>query len=59
MIIKGKEIPLRFDGHKMYINIRALSEDEIDKLEIYELTSPEAFTPETNYFSSEYEINQR
>ena len=60
MVIKGKKIPLKFDGQKMYINIRAQSGEEIDRLEIYDLTSPEPFVPEANDFHNlEYNIIHR
>ena len=59
MVIEGKEIPLKFDGRKMYINIRAPSEEEVDKLDIYELTSPEPFTPENDKIKYDDDIIHR
>ena len=59
MVIEGKDIPLNFDNRKMYISIRATSEEEIDKLEIYELVSPEPFAPEVNYSHNLDHINHR
>ena len=46
MIIEGTEIPFNFDGRKMFLNILCPSIEEMDLLEVYELTSPEPFTPE-------------
>ena len=45
MVIEGKEIPLNFDGRKMYLNISRPTNDEIDALDFYELTSPDHFDP--------------
>ena len=48
MIVDGKEVPFKFDGRKMYLKIRKPSQEEIDTLEILEITSPEPFEPETD-----------
>ena len=48
MIVDEKEIPLEFDGRKMYLNIRKPTQDEIDTLDILEITSPEPFEPEAD-----------
>ena len=59
MIIEGTEIPFDFDGRKMYINIRCPSKEELDLLEIYELTSPEQFIPENDKEKQQELINRR
>ena len=41
---------LKFNGRKMYIDIRLPSEEEINTLEVYELTSPEPFNSEQESF---------
>ena len=48
MIVDEKEISLKFDGRKMYLNIRKPTQEEIDTLEIFEITSPEPFEPESD-----------
>ena len=48
LTIEGKDIPLKFDGRKMYLDIRQPTEDEVDTLEVFELTSPEPFEPDGN-----------
>ena len=57
--IEGKNSPLKFDGRKMHINIRLPLEEEIDKLEVYELTSPEPFNPEDEKSDEIEQIYQR
>ena len=47
MIIEDKEIPLEFDGLKMFLRIRAPTSDEMGRLPTYELTSPSTFIPDT------------
>jgi len=47
MMIEDNEIPLEFDGLKMYLNIRCPTPNEIDYLPTYELTSDESFVPDT------------
>ena len=46
MVIEHKEIPIEFDGRKLYLKISRPSEQDIKDLESYELTSPEDFVPE-------------
>ncbi len=46
MIIADREIPSKFDGQKMFLDIRRPSEEELHTLESYELTSPCKFNPE-------------
>ena len=43
--IEDKKIPLEFDGRKMFIRIHRPTEDELEKLDHYELTSPDYFDP--------------
>ena len=47
IIIEDKEIPLLYDGRKMYLNIRKPSKNELYELESFELTSPEVFIPDS------------
>ena len=47
MIVDEKEIPLTFDGRKLYLKIRKPTPEEIDSLEIFEITSPDPYEPET------------
>ena len=49
-MIDRVEIPLRFDGRN-FLNIRKPSEIELEKLEVFELTSPTAFEPQEKEFS--------
>ena len=49
--IEGKDIPLKFDRRKMYIDIRLQLEEEIDRLEVYELTTLMSFSEQ---FGSSY-----
>ena len=51
MVIDSVEIPLRFDGRKMFLNIRKPSEIELEELEVFELTSPTTFEPQEKEFS--------
>ena len=46
MIIEHKNIPMKFDGRKLYLDISKPTEDDLKTLESYELTSPERFIPE-------------
>ena len=48
MRIEDREIPLEFDGLKMYLNIRCPTNDEMDELPILELTSDRPFIPDSN-----------
>ena len=60
MIISDREIPLQYDGRKMFVNIRRPSEEELDLLESYELTSPNEFIPDsTDEIISRRKHNQR
>ena len=45
MIADEREIPLNYDGRKMYLNIRRPSDEELKSLEIIEITSPDPFEP--------------
>ena len=47
IIIEEKEIPLIFDGLKMYIKIRRPTNEELQSLPSYELTSPSRFVPDS------------
>ena len=40
MNIEERNFDIQFDGHKMYINIRRPTDEDLQKLEIFELTSP-------------------
>jgi hypothetical protein len=53
MIVGGRQVPLEYDGRKMYLNIRRPTEDELNDLETYEITSPLPFIPdsEENYIT--------
>lgn len=44
--IEDKNIPLEFDGRKMYIPIQRPTDEELHSLDCYELTSPDQFNPE-------------
>ena len=46
MIIANREIPLQFDGRKMFLDIQRPLEEDLHILELYELTSPLEFAPE-------------
>ena len=43
MKIEDREFPLCFDGRQTFINIRRPTPHELDILEVFELTSPDAF----------------
>ena len=45
--VEDKTIPLCFDGRKMFLDIRRPTERELDTLDIFEMTSPDAFEPDT------------
>ena len=45
MKIEDKNIPLEFDGRKMFIQIHRPTEEELETLNHYELTSPDYFDP--------------
>ena len=45
MVVEDRVIPLKYDGHNMYLNIRHPTEDEIDSLDIFEITSPQPYEP--------------
>ena len=47
MIVDEREIPLSYDGRKMFLKIRKPSQEEIDTLEMLEITSPDPFDPES------------
>ena len=47
-MIEEKEIPLTFDGRKLFLNIRRPSYEELHDLESFEITSPAPFEPEKN-----------
>ena len=46
MIIEHKNIPIKFDGRKLYLDIAKPTEDDLRTLETYKLTSPDPFVPE-------------
>ena len=46
LIVERRNIPLEFDGRKMYLSVRKPSEQESLTLNTYELTSPAPFNPE-------------
>ena len=43
ILVEDKEIPLKFDGRKTYLEIRRPSQHELDMLEVFEMTSPMPF----------------
>ena len=45
ILVEDKEIPLKFDGRKTYLEIRRPSQHELDMLEVFEMTSPMPFEP--------------
>ena len=47
IIMADREIPLEFDGRKMFLNIRRPSDDEMELLPSYELTSSNEFVPDS------------
>ena len=47
MTIEEKDIPLLFDGRKMFVRIRKPTKIEIESLPSYELTAPDVFVPDT------------
>ena len=49
MKIWDREFPLCFDGRKKFINIRRPTPHELDILEVFELTSPDAFDPDIKH----------
>ena len=49
MIIEHKNVPLHFNGRKLYLNIRYPSDQDIQTLESYELTSPKKDPTPTSY----------
>ena len=40
MVVEEKDTPLRYDGRKLYLNIRKPTDEEIERLDIFEITSP-------------------
>ena len=54
MIIEHKEIPLNFDGRKLYLNIRKPTDSDYDTLQTYEITSPENFVPDPTTNKTSY-----
>ena len=48
IILAEKDIPLQFDGRKLFINIRKPSNEELELLPSYKLTSPNEFIPDSN-----------
>ena len=46
IMVNDREISLKLDGRKMYLNIRKPMQDEIDTLDTLEMTSPLPFEPE-------------
>ena len=51
LTVEGRNIPLEFDGRKMYLNVRTPSEQELLTLNTYELTSPAPLNPEESIFT--------
>jgi len=49
MKIEDRKFPLCFDGRKTFINIRRPTPHELDILEVFELTSPDAFEPDIKH----------
>ena len=47
MTVEDRDIPLTYDGRKMYLNIRKPSSEELERLDTFEVTSPTPFEPET------------
>ena len=47
MTVGGKDIPLEFDGRKMFLNVQKPSEQDMNTMEIIEVTSPLPFAPES------------
>ena len=47
IVIEGRNIPLEFDGRKLFLRIRVPTDDELINLKSYEVTSPAPFTPES------------
>jgi len=45
ILIEDKKIPLKFDGRKTYLEIRRPAPEELDMLEVFEMTSPTTFNP--------------
>ena len=45
ILIEDKTIPLQFNGRKTCIIIRRPSDDELESLEVFEMTSPLPFEP--------------
>ena len=54
MIIKHKEIPLNFDGRKLYLDIRKPTDIEYDTPETYEMIYPENFVPDSTTCKTTY-----
>ena len=46
MVVEEVNIPLLYDGRKMFIRIRKPTDNELITLEKLEITSPEPFSPE-------------
>ena len=44
--IEDREVPLEFDGLKMFVRIRRPTDDDLSTLPMYELTSPLPFVPD-------------
>ena len=49
MVVEEVDIPLLYDGRKMFIPIRKPTDNELITLEKLEITSPEPFSPEHEY----------
>ena len=48
MTIEDREIPLNYDGRKMYVDIRKPTEEELATLEVFKLTSSEPYEPKSS-----------
>ena len=46
MVIEGHDIPLKYDGRKLFLKIRRPAPEEMKLLETFEITSPAPYNPE-------------
>ena len=46
MKIEDRKFPFCFDGRKTYINVRRPTNQELDLIEVFEMTSPDNFEPD-------------
>ena len=45
MVVEEKDIPSKYHGRKLYLNIRRPTDEEIERLDIFEITSPQPYDP--------------